>query len=74
MRTIGLKSDGGSDAPKELGKMKVDELKAHAEAHGIELDPTLNKAGIVKAIEDAEGSETETVDAAPASTESKGEE
>lgn len=74
MRTIGLVLPGGSDSPKELGKMKVDELKAYAEVHGIDLDPALNKAGIVKAIEDAESAEPETAAVAPAPTEGKGEE
>ena len=48
--------EGKADA-KPLDKMKVDELKAYAAEHNIDLGDVANKADILKAIREAEAKE-----------------
>ena len=55
-RGKGYKVEGESDA-KSLDKMKVDELKAYAAEHNIDLGDAANKADILKTIQEAEAKE-----------------
>ena len=52
----GYKVEGEADA-KPLDKMKVDELKAYAAEHNIDLGDATNKADILKTIQEAEAKE-----------------
>ena len=53
---MGYKVEGEADA-KPLDEMKVDELKAYAAEHNIDLGEAKNKADILKTIQEAEAKE-----------------
>lgn len=48
---------GAAEGAESLDKMKVDELKEYANAHGIDLGDAKTKAEILEAIKAAEGAE-----------------
>lgn len=52
----GYKVEGEADA-KPLDKMKVNELKAYAAEHNIDLGDAANKTDILKTIQEAEAKE-----------------
>ncbi len=56
LKDLGHTVEGEADA-KPLDKMKVDELKAYAAEHKIDLDDAANKADILKTIQEAEAKE-----------------
>lgn len=56
LKDLGHTVEGEADA-KPLDKMKVDELKAYAAEHNINLGDVTNKADILKAIQEAEAKE-----------------
>lgn len=53
LKGLGNSVEGEADA-KPLDKMKVDELKAYAAEHNIDLGDVTQKADILKAIQEAE--------------------
>lgn len=53
LKDLGHTVEGEADA-KPLDKMKVDELKAYAAEHKIDLGDAANKADILKTIQEAE--------------------
>lgn len=53
LKDLGHTVEGEADA-KPLDKMKVDELKAYAAEHNIDLGEATNKADILKTIQEAE--------------------
>lgn len=57
MVTIPAEADGAAEAEKSINSMKVDELKAYAEAHNIDIGGAERKADILAAIKAAERSE-----------------
>lgn len=56
LKDLGHTVEGEADA-KPLDKMKVDELKAYAAEHNIDLGDATNKADILKTIQEAEAKE-----------------
>lgn len=56
LKDLGHTVEGEADA-KPLDKMKVDELKAYAAEHKIDLGDAANKADILKTIQEAEAKE-----------------
>lgn len=56
LKDLGHTVEGEADA-KTLDKMKVDELKAYAAEHNIDLSEATNKADILKTIQEAEAKE-----------------
>lgn len=56
LKDLGHTVEGEADA-KPLDKMKVDELKAYAAEHKIDLGDAVNKADILKTIQEAEAKE-----------------
>jgi len=56
LEALGYTVEGEADA-KPLDKMKVDELKAYAAEHNIDLGEAKNKADILKTIQEAEAKE-----------------
>ena len=56
LKDLGHTVEGEADA-KPLTEMKVDELKAYAAEHSIDLGDAKNKADILKAIQEAEAKE-----------------
>lgn len=56
LKDLGHTVEGEADA-KPLDKMKVDELKAYAAEHKIDLSDAANKADILKTIQEAEAKE-----------------
>lgn len=56
LKDLGHTVEGEADA-KPLDKMKVDELKAYAAEHKIDLGNAANKADILKTIQEAEAKE-----------------
>lgn len=56
LKDFGHTVEGEADA-KPLDKMKVDELKAYAAEHKIDLGDAANKADILKTIQEAEAKE-----------------
>lgn len=56
LKDLGHTVEGETDA-KPLDKMKVDELKAYAAEHKIDLGDAANKADILKTIQEAEAKE-----------------
>lgn len=53
LQELGHTVEGGADT-KSLDKMKVDELKAYATEHKIDLGDVTNKADILKIIQETE--------------------
>ena len=56
LKDLGHTVEGEADA-KPLDEMKVDELKAYAAEHNIDLGEAKNKADILKTIQEAEAKE-----------------
>lgn len=56
LKGMGYTVEGKADA-KPLDKMNVDELKAYAAEHNIDLGDAAKKADILKAIQEAESKE-----------------
>lgn len=56
LKDLGHTVEGEADA-KPLDEMKVDELKAYAAEHNIDLGEVKNKADILKTIQEAEAKE-----------------
>lgn len=56
LKGLGYTVEGEADA-KPLDEMKVDELKAYAAEHNIDLGEAKNKADILKTIQEAEAKE-----------------
>ena len=56
LKDLGHTVEGEADA-KPIDEMKVDELKAYAAEHNIDLGEAKNKADILKTIQEAEGKE-----------------
>lgn len=56
LKDLGHTVEGEADA-KPLDKMKVDELKAYAAEHNIDLGGAANKTDILKTIQEAEAKE-----------------
>lgn len=56
LKDLGHTVEGEADA-KPIDEMKVDELKAYAAEHNIDLGETKNKADILKTIQEAETKE-----------------
>lgn len=56
LKDLGYVVEGEADA-KPLDKMKVDELKAYAAEHKIDLGDATNKADILKTIQEVEAKE-----------------
>lgn len=56
LKDLGHTVEGEADA-KSLDKMKVDELKAYAAEHNIDLGDAANKGDILKTIQEAEAKE-----------------
>ena len=56
LKDLGHKVEGEADA-KPLDEMRVDELKAYAAEHNIDLGEAKSKADILKAIQEAEAKE-----------------
>ena len=56
LKNLGHTVEGEADA-KPLDEMKVDELKAYAAEHNIDLGEAKNKADILKTIQEAEAKE-----------------
>lgn len=56
LKDLGHTVEGEADA-KPLDKMKVDELKAYAAEHNIDLGEAKNKGDILKTIQEAEAKE-----------------
>ena len=56
LKDLGHTVEGEADA-KPLDEMKVDELKAYAAEHNIDLGEAKNKADILKAIQETESKE-----------------
>ena len=56
LKDLGHTVEGEADA-KPIDEMKVDELKAYAAEHNIDLGEAKNKADILKTIQEAEAKE-----------------
>ena len=56
LKDLGHTVEGEADA-KPIDEMKVDELKAYAAEHNIDLGEVKNKADILKTIQEAEAKE-----------------
>lgn len=56
LKDLGHTVEGEADA-KSIDEMKVDELKAYAAEHNIDLGEAKNKADILKTIQEAEAKE-----------------
>ena len=56
LKDLGHTVEGKADA-KSIDEMKVDELKAYAAEHNIDLGEAKNKADILKTIQEAEAKE-----------------
>lgn len=56
LKDLGHTAEGEADA-KPIDEMKVDELKAYAAEHNIDLGEAKNKADILKTIQEAEAKE-----------------
>ena len=56
LKDLGHTVEGEADA-KSIDEMKVDELKAYAAEHNIDLGEVKNKADILKTIQEAEAKE-----------------
>ena len=56
LKDLGHTVEGEADA-KPIDEMKVDELKAYASEHNIDLGEVKNKADILKTIQEAEAKE-----------------
>lgn len=56
LKDLGHTVEGKADA-KSIDEMKVDELKAYAAEHNIDLGEVKNKADILKTIQEAEAKE-----------------
>lgn len=56
LKDLGHTVEGEADA-KSIDEMKVDELKAYAAEHNIDLGKAKNKADILKTIQEAEAKE-----------------
>lgn len=56
LKDMGYTVEGATDA-KSLNEMKVDELKAYAAEHNIDLGDAKNKADILKIIQESETKE-----------------
>ncbi len=57
LKGMGYTVTGETDAEKSIDKMNLDELKAYAAEHGIDLGDAAKKADILKVIQEVEANE-----------------